>query len=325
MLHKITKKLVILAAIIPAFIATITFAGAKEGWSVDEKERIKNVRNLLNDISTINLLNGLYLTEDQSREIMALAWEFKEFRSQNTISEDAVEVLESAEEIFLTLRAEIQKGAPSRSELPKQASQINKRLKELKEAHHLMLEEKYLEYQERLNSILTEEQLSVVDSFKRCLIPPKDLRDPVRAGQASSNSGMVRMLRRLRTMPEEKWQVRKYRIVSRYVDRINKNKFRMTDSERLAEKERILNLIEEIREMPDVDFELEKESLAEKVAPEDKIAAIKKKIEFRKPRRGRAKMPKAVRLLLSERIIPILEERLAKHAVSESSIITGEL
>ena len=133
------------------------------------------------------------------------------------------------------------------------------------------------------------------------------------------------MLRRLRSMPEEKWQNRKYIIVSRYVDRIDKNKFRMTDRERLAEKERIHNLIEEIREMPDVDFEFEKEHLAEKIVPEDKFAAIKKKVEFRKPRRGRTKLPKAVRLLLSERIIPILEERLGNEATLDSSITTGRL
>ena len=84
-------------------------------------------------------------------------------------------------------------------------------------------------------------------------------------------------------------------------------------------------MIEEIREMPDVDFEFEKEHLAEKIAPEDKLTAVKKQIEFRKPRRGRTKMPKIVRLLLSERTIPIFEERLGKTAALYRAITAGQL
>ena len=40
--------------------------------------------------------------------------------------------------------------------------------------------------EEKLTPVLTPEQIKVVENFLPCLIPPKELRDPVRAGKAPS-------------------------------------------------------------------------------------------------------------------------------------------
>lgn len=303
------------------FIATagqVIWAESSPGsGSVDQ---VKHIKGLLADISTINLLNGLYFTEKQSRQILSLAQEFKAAKDGLSDSTSADDTLAQAEEVLSRLKAEIQKGAPARGKLPKEAFQINQQLKTLKSDHDQLLQQTYSDYEAKVKSVLTEEQLSVVNTFKRCLIPPKDLRDPVRAGQAASNSGVIKMLRRIRTMPEEAFENRRYAIVSRFIDRIDRKKYRMTDREKLEEKEKMLNMLTEIRAMSDVDFELAKEDLAAKVAPEDKLAALKKKMDFRRPERGRIQMPKVVRFLLTERIIPILEERLENKA-----FITGQL
>ncbi|MEW6747655.1 MAG: hypothetical protein AB1486_33405 [Planctomycetota bacterium] len=52
-----------------------------------------------------------------------------------------------------------------------------------------------------MRSILTPAQIHVVEVFNPCLIPPKELRDPVRAGEANTETAEIeqhlRTLRRL--------------------------------------------------------------------------------------------------------------------------------
>lgn len=276
----------------------------------DVRKSYKNINLLHQEISTINLLNGLYLTRDQMKEILSLAGDLRKDREEMISSTEFKATLKEAEKLLGELRNEIQKGSPARGELPREAHRADHLLKEMRKEHNINLSKKLKEYDIKLSSILTDEQMSVVNSFKPCLIPPKNLRDPVRAGQASDNMGAIKRLRRLRDLPDEIWEKRKDRIISRMVDRYSKRKYEMTGEEKLQEKNRLKALFEQVRSMSETEFELEKEALAENLMPENKIEGLVKELEFRKPGHGRPKMTRPVRLLLNDHIIPILEERL---------------
>lgn len=70
-------------------------------------------------------------------------------------------------------------------------------------------------------------------------------------------------------------------------------------------------MLDRVRRMSDVDFELEKEKLAMELKPANKIEYLHKQIERCSPYQRRPKISKPGRYFLSDRIIPILEERLA--------------
>jgi hypothetical protein len=309
------KQGLMVAASLLLMLATgQAWAGQRAPLSGDDDfTRIRTqVAELQEDISAINLLNGLYLSQDQMKQILQLAREARQVREQATInSQSLMDALRQAEPAYAALKEEIQKGTPARGTIPTQAAQINHHLKDLQDQSHRQMAVQYQSIEGKLKAVLTPEQLKVVEDFSPCLIPPVDLRNPVRAGQAASNQGLVNRLRQLRAIPEDKWQGRRQMVVQKMVDKISENHYRMTETEKTAEKSRLLAVLEKTRHMSDMDFELEKEQLAEQIKPKDTIKDLRAEIEARAPHVRQPHMSRMGRFLLSERIIPILEQRLA--------------
>jgi hypothetical protein len=274
------------------------------------------VRNLFNDISTVNLLNGLYLTDQQMNEILKLAKKAQRIKQEFVEKKGAVymKVLDEAEQAYQNLLAEIMKGEPAKqgSRIEREAVRIEHQLKELTDKVMRTLSDELSALDHELSKILTSEQQEVIDGFQPCLIPPKDLKNPVRAGQASSNDRAINMLRRIREIPSFIWDHRKYQFLSRHVERFSRHRSVMTEEEKEKEIQRLLTLTEKVRSLSDTDFELEKETLAEELKPLNMVHELREELEKRVPYMRRAKVSKSTRFLLNERIIPILEERLSR-------------
>ncbi len=81
-------------------------------------------------------------------------------------------------------------------------------------------------------------------------------------------------------------------------------------TERKAEKQRLLGLLDKARAMSDTDFELEKSQLAEAFRGEDKRETLMAELRNRQPH-GAPKLSKAAKFLLNDAIVGILQERLA--------------
>ncbi len=75
----------------------------------------------------------------------------------------------------------------------------------------------------------------------------------------------------------------------------------LDDDEKKALRKEYLELFEEAKSLSDLDFELKKKELAERMA---------QKGEKQKRRRRKYELGKIGRFLLDERVIPILEDRL---------------
>jgi len=298
------KMLVMIAAImfIPSAFARPPFPQSAAG------EKILELRQ---DISTINLLNGLNLSREQMKQVLSLARLAEEARRYGISRME--EILPEAEEAFSALKAEIEKGSPARGYLPERARLINNRIKDLHQEIQADISSRIEKLESRLQKILTAGQVHIVSEFKPCLIPPDELGEPARAGQADPSSKIIKKLRRLRELPDRVWENRKEFIAEKVVERIAKH-FRLTEEEMDAEYLRLLQLFERARALSEIDFEVEKLTLADAIKPRDRIEELQKEIERRLPHHR--KQSELVRFLLSDRIIPILEERLRKNELA---------
>ena len=117
--------------------------------------------------------------------------------------------------------------------------------------------------------------MEVITTFNSCLIPPKELRDPVRAGQAKPSSPSVAHLTNLRKITDsKKYEAELDKISGKMIEHTVKYKFKMTDAEIQARKIEMAAAAKEAREMSDTDFELKKNELAQKMDGENKFEKL---------------------------------------------------
>jgi hypothetical protein len=215
---------------------------------------------------------------------------------------------------YEAFKAEANRGEPPGDALSRRAVHFEHRIKELRNRRAAELDKALPDLDARLRGILSEGQLQIVETFRPCLVPPKDLKDPVRAGQAAGDRG-VRMLAHLRRVPEPVWRARKSLIAERYVSRLGHGRVEITDAEaRAAEKSRFIATIEKARALSDVAFEMEKETLAASMNPNARLEELIERSRVVRPKDRPRNLSAASRWLLHARIVPILEARLANGA-----------
>ena len=113
----------------------------------------------------------------------------------------------------------------------------------------------------RVDQLLNKGQKLALGEFSCCLIPPKDLSDPVRIGQAPASDRKLELLETVRRVPEARWEHVREAIVTRLAVT---HTFRRTGASEkdLAEyARRVRAVLEKARSLSDVDFELDKEAL----------------------------------------------------------------
>ncbi len=112
---------------------------------------------------------------------------------------------------------------------------------------------------------LTDAQKEVIRGFVPCHLPPRNLNDPIRAGQAKRPSFELGLLETARQMIDKEfkeWFAKEIAPMARHkakILKINPN----------DEVKRVLRIFQKARKMPDVDFELSKKELAKKLDLED--------------------------------------------------------
>lgn len=303
------KVLVAVLIAIPLGILTSPLSSppkADEG-PMGLKEEMKQIEALREDINLLNLLNGLNLTDEQSSRVMNLAAEARAVR-QGSLEENAQLLNEFKETLFTLKEGIMDKNWRPDPEIEKKAGQLNHRLKELKEEGFTRLQA----LEGEAKGVLTPGQLAIIEDYKPCLIPPKDLKSPTRAGQAFDTAPAERFLTRARSIPDERYARARDILTEGFLDRLEKHLGPLPD--KTAKREEVLRVIEQARAMTDEEFALEKEDMASKLAPRPEH-----QLPQADPRQGQRPafgfhgrgIDKVGRFLLDERIIPILEKRLA--------------
>lgn len=249
----------------------------------------EGIKDLHRDIVLLNLINGLYLTPFQTQQLLSKLYEARALRE--SYHKEMEEVLN---DIFTELRSQLMEGDTP----PKELIRRLHRREKLAEKAKIKYQQKMCSLEAEVISLLTENQLYLIENFKPCLIPPKQGT----IGQVSGEApGIEAFLDRVRKAPEWKFQQHLDRILEIYIDKLERKLRVMTEKEKKAEKERVRRILEKARDLSEVDFQLQKPQLIEEI------------IKHKPPRllRRKGELGKVGRFLLDERLIPILESRLS--------------
>jgi hypothetical protein len=260
---------------------------------------LETLDGLRQDIATLNLLNGLHLTDEQEVALLGEARRAERLRERYR-REYATRMAE-AEERFRELREQLlNPDLPPEADVEHRAKEAKDEIERIRESFKREL----ANIEERVNDILTAGQRQIVEEFAPCLIPPKSLRDPVRVGQANDSSHLEQLLVRCRSMSDREYERRMEGMLGKHISRLEVHFGALSDEDRESERERVRSIIDECRAMSDVEFEIHKEELVGRLAARAEEERAKQVRAM--PLCGRGK---AARFLLSDRIIPILEQR----------------
>lgn len=166
----------------------------------------REVSILRADINMLNLINGLHLSSEQVEQLTRLARAAGSYQVERPTEID-IEAFKGLVRSLETMKRLLLNGRdiplPMLAHALKLAQRANLLSNPAPQPTGLR------EVAQQVLSILTEEQKQVLADYKPCLIPPKNLKDPVRVGQAPSNSGYIKALERIRQIPSAVYARRK--------------------------------------------------------------------------------------------------------------------
>ncbi len=295
-------------------------AAKKAGSKKDEAATSDpaSLKDLKHTISFLNLLNGLNLTQEQLDKLIKLNKKYGETAVE--YEKKYREVLDDEKSVLSELEEVVRQNKPIPKKLENRVHKVEERSREVKR----VVDETNVKFIKTTESIFTEEQMEVIEDFEPCTIPPKNLSDPVRVGQASDNERVVSIMRRIRQMPQHMFDANLDGILDKHMEHLTKKK-RLSDKEKQAERERLKGFLNMVRNMEEVEFEINKDKLAEDYKWKDQAKELRKELDkvsrVRHPNRGQSK---AARYFLDPKIIPVLEERLEKARGDEGKLRGGK-
>jgi hypothetical protein len=272
------------------------------------------LKNLKHRISFLNLLNGLHLTQEQLEKLIKINKKYKELKDEYTEKFD--KLVEAEKKVLTDLEKVVRQNKPIPKKLKDKVHTVENHTREAKK----LIDKTNVEFIKSTEEVFTREQMEVIKEFKPCTIPPKNLSDPVRVGQASDNERVINMMRRIRQMPKHMLEANMDRLVDRHMHHLTDRK-RLSEEEEAQERARIRDFLMRIHEMEEVQFEMCKDRLAEQYKWKDKADDLKKELDdISKIRHPKPKQSKASNYFLDPEIVPVLEERLEKAKSGEGKL-----
>lgn len=276
----------------------------RAAWSAPRP--VAELEEIREEISLLNLLRGLYLSKEQVRKISDLA------RQAQTLRDTAVEpFLKEKERILKTfsgLRDSLYLAPGAEKTAQEQAQKLDHEMKEAMGSVH----DRISQMEEEVDGILTEAQACIVDDFKPCLIPPKDLRNPVRVGQANDTPGALgKVADLIWAAPDGLWKARGSRLLEALAGKLEEESGAMSGAMKADVRRRIGEIAARIRKTSDVDYAVKRGDLAKEFLLIDPGKALKQ---------GHKKIGKNGRWLLSDtaaRVLPRWLEAMDAQAVPE--------
>jgi hypothetical protein len=245
--------------------------------------------DLRREIQLLNLINSLELTPEQMQFVLDQARQAQESREALEAQGDVEETRAILEEIRDTLMA----GESISLELRERffaAKAENERLVE-------QYKEMVIGLAQEIEAILEDHQLYALEQYVPCVVPPSG--EP-RIGQTWGTGGSA-ALERLRAIPDDSFDLHKENIARRVMRELEKRfRGRVLMLDRDRELNRIVELMERVRALFEVEFELQQEALIEELlAP------------YEEARPSASPTAVIARHLLGPAIIPLLEEKTA--------------
>ena len=243
--------------------------------------------NLIGEIRILNLINGLELEKEQAEFIIEKAKVAEGIREE--MREEISERCSESLHVFEEMKEVLAEGGQIPESLKRRVRQAQNETKGLKGYYDEEMKSISLEVKDKLHGF----QIHAIEKYKPCLIPPKG---GLRIGQAESTKGMEKLLARIREAPSEHYENRRELIAERMIEKGKRHLPKGFQIDEESERERILSLLEEARNLSDVDFSVKKKALAEKLKSGNSL-----------PKHPVDAWVKIERFLLAPEVIPLLE------------------
>lgn len=259
--------------------------------SQPKEEKFDKSEELRREIRLINLLNGLELNSEQMGMILTRAQETEKLRQEFKATLQFQQ--SEREKVLEEIRSYLQESR----EIPSTTAQRFHRIQtELKESR-LNMDKRIREKAEEIKETLEEHQIYQLQEFIPCIIPPKG---ESRIGQAQGHKGLARGLERIRNLPYRFYETKKDEIIARTLERMKLHVPPRVEINEKEMKRHVHSIFEKARSLRDVEFEIQKDKLAEELISPLKPQTLSSKSVL---------IRKIEAFLLSPEIIPLLEER----------------
>ena len=217
------------------------------------------IRDLRDDINLLNLYNGLNFTKHQLAHLIS-ANKFVEKEKPVSARPSEKAVLDYYE-LLKKIRASVYGFKPLAAVDVKDLGRA--RVEACKPGGRPRAGKKGSDEVARaVDSILYDGQKEVLIDYAPCLIPPQNLRDPVRVGQAQDTGPALKEIDRLRAIPDDRFNRERQTIVEDLIARAEEHGGKFPESERSKIRWEVDELIVKARLLSDVDYELSKGDLA---------------------------------------------------------------
>lgn len=154
-----------------------------------------------------------------------------------------------------------------------------------------------------VEKIMNPGQRQVLADYKPCLLPPKDLKNPVRAGQSNDSSHTKKWLARARNASGARLE----RLAEQLIEKEAEHFGELKPAELRKRRTLLLDTARRAGAMSDVDYELNKADLAERLEPRDRIQELTSEIGTLARAKGRP--GRVAHLILKPQFIDQLRQR----------------
>jgi hypothetical protein len=219
---------------------------------------IDEMSYMLEEISLLNVLRGMYLTEDQAREMANLALEADKIRTEAFAEIKALNSMPA----MIQLRDELY------TALAEDPPAIRSKVVELDNAAHEITGralDKIARMEEQIKRLLAPGQQDIFWEFIPCVVPEVDFENPVRTGQAAASSRLMPALELIRNTPQPMWEKHGQAFVDHVLKITEDEAGKMTDDVREDLRRRLVKHCWKIRTMKEADFMINKSKLAEEL------------------------------------------------------------
>jgi hypothetical protein len=284
---------------IAVLAAVVSLAGAVRTLAQTPLPDLDKTEAARREIRLINLLNGLDLAPEQMTLIRDKAEE-----SRHLVEEARAAAAAEQGELGSILAA-IRACRVENRDVPRDLAQRFHALDAELKAGRRRVEEARRSLAAEIEKSLGRHQVHALEGFIPCIIPPKG---ESRVGQAVDVKGFAGRMERLRAAPGRMYALRRDEIVARNVKEVIAKSGPLANP--AAEEElpgKLGEFFDRVRALSPVDFEVQKEKLAEEFAaivkPKAPALDLTKKIEA---------------FLLAPEVIPLLNEKLLLNPAGRS-------
>jgi hypothetical protein len=219
---------------------------------------INAMGDLVEEISLLNLLRGIYLNEQQVRRISELAVEAEKLRGESLAEIEKLSSLPAFAQLRDELYASLAEDPPA----------IREQVVELDNLAHEITGRtlnKLAAMEDEIKNLLTHGQQNIFWEFVPCIVPEVDFENPVRTGQAAASSRLMPACELIRTTSEEMWKKHGQAYLDHILKIIEQDAGKMTEDAREDLRRRLVKHAWKIRKMKEADYMINRDKLAEEL------------------------------------------------------------